>query len=149
MIPKIQEEAKKLIEKIKILLDKCEISRREKSKAFNLCIEYFVISSKLNINIVFHFCILGQNNIVVKFILDDKESEFVKQLKKYNQILRENGRAEFQYLYVSVMRKKEKLLVEDKVILIFYHTLSKIFSPTEEITEEGKFKIIYQIVNST
>jgi hypothetical protein len=147
LIPKTKEETKELLFKIDEFLTEYETSRREKTKAFNLCVEYFQANLKLELNATFQFSILGQDNILVEFILEDKESEFIKQLRKYNQVLRDKGRAEFQYLFMKIMRNRENLSVEDEVIQMFYSGLSKIPNFKEEITEDDKFKITYQIGN--
>ncbi|WP_338812272.1 hypothetical protein V9L05_12780 [Bernardetia sp. Wsw4-3y2] len=154
LIPKIHEEAKELLSKIEIILDKCETSRKIKSKAYNLCCEYFQTNFKLELNATFNLSFLEKNDVKLEFIFNDKEGEFVKQLRKYNQVFKEKGFLEFKTLYKGVLVKNKlysserKFSVEDNVIIMLYsHFWNNKYIFKEEITKEDKFKITYQIRN--
>ncbi len=149
LIPKELEETKELLFKIEDFLIRHETLRKEKTKIFNLCVEYFQTNLKLALNATFHLSILEKNIISLEFIFDEKESEFVKQLKKYNQVFRDKGFSEFIILYRNAIKnavKNKGCSIEDNVIMMFYsHLRNNKYIFKEEITKEDKYKITYQI----
>ncbi|WP_338762084.1 hypothetical protein WAF17_16875 [Bernardetia sp. ABR2-2B] len=147
LIPKMQEEKEELIFKIEDFLIKHKTLRREKSKIYHVCLEYFQDSIKLNLDVDFQLYFSEKHIILVEFIFDDIESKFVKQLRKYSQIFKDKGFSVFKTLYRNAVKNKNHS-VEDKVIMMLYaHLRNNQYIFKEEITKDNKFKITYQIGN--
>ena len=150
LTPKEKEEGRKFLSDIDIFMNKYGTSRKKKVAAFNLCVDYFSISLKFNIDASFQFSVLGRDNILIEFIFEDRESELVQQLVKYNQFFRENGYIELRNLYVNVLMRDNphaERSIEDEVIMIVEYSFRKTSIFQEEITKDNKFKITYQIGN--
>lgn len=149
LIPKEIEHTKELLFKIEDFLIEHKTLRKQKTKSFNLCLDYFQTNFKLELNATFHLSILEKNNSRLEFIFDDKESEFVQQLRKYNQVFIEKGFSEFKILYRNAIKNKCCSIEDNVITMIYSHLRNNKYIFQEEITKDNKYKITYQIENPT
>ncbi len=166
---KTHEEAREIFEKIELFMRENNCSRKNRSNIFNLVVYHIQLVVLNNLDATFQIIMSSKNDLKVEIIYKDREEEFIKTLKKYNDFCRENSDEEIATFGKEIgkilrnnLREGKKMNLSDKEInklsdnaysLTF--TLRKYYKPAiknyiclTEYTEDNKgIKVTYKVGN--